>query len=206
LCSFYLLGSREQYAIELRNYTVSGRASQGIPSFLALVALSAALGYLAWRSLIVPSGRRAEPPLPLVDPARDSLEFFAVAGAAVDLAVIAPDGRRATSGDAIAESGRIPRSEGRLDCPNPASPIEAERVCTASVEIRFPASGTYRIIASARDARYETLNVGWGTHVARRGGAFDVPVQVTPAQPAEFAVIVARDGVSQRTVPRAPAR
>jgi len=164
------------------------------------VAASAALGYLAWIGLTrPPDGRRAAPRR--VAPANDSLAFVSVAGEGVDLELIAPDGRRASTAGGSA-APRIPASDASVDCPGYSEPGGTEAACTASIKVSEPAAGDYVVVVHSARPRALVVNVGWATTSQLKRGGFDVRVQAGPGTPSSFTIAAFRDGVTQRTEPR----
>jgi hypothetical protein len=179
---------------------MAGTRLQGIAGFVGLVVVSAVLGYLAWIGLTRPPNSRRASAL-RVAPANDSLAFIAVAGEGVDLEVIAPDGRRASTAGGLA-APRIPGSDASVDCPGFSDPGGTEAACTASISLAAPMPGDYVIVVRSARPRALVVNVGWATASQVKRGGFDVRVQVAPGKPASFAIAAVRDGVSQRSEPR----
>jgi len=165
----------------------------------AVVVASSAL---AWKFLTRPQ-RRPEPTR-LASDDRNGPGYVTVAGAAVDVEIVAPDGRRtSTAGRAEADDQRIPDSDGAVDCGGYGRQRESESACSASVMVRNPAFGAYRVVVSSADsARAETITVGYGGSTFRRSGAFSVRVIVGPKHAVEFGIIVSEEGASQRSQPR----
>lgn len=182
---------------------MAGDRSQGILGFVGLVAVCTALGYGAWIVLTRPKVRGAKAPIVRVDPAHDSVGFVAVAGEGVDIDVSGPSGARASTRGASAEAARLARSESSVDCPGFADPGGKESACTASINVKTPAVGDYTITVRSQDERAVTLNVGWASASQVRKGAFYVRVPVAARGASAFTIIVARDGVTQRSEPRA---
>lgn len=184
-----------------RNYTVAKDRSQGILGFFALLLLCGALGYGAWMLLIRPP----EPPRTAARraaPADDPVGFVSVAAEGVDLELVAPGDLRTTTTGGVGAERRIPRSESNVDCPGFSAPDGSESACTASIHVGTPAAGDYTVIVRSTTPRAVVLNVGWASVSEARRGAFDVPIQVSVGRAAAFAIIIARDGVSQRSEPR----
>lgn len=121
--------------------------------------------------------------------------FLSVAGAAVDLEVFAPGGRHTSTLSPPDTSMKIALSDGHVECDNYGDPKATESSCTASVVIRRPASGEYRVEASSSEKRAETLNVGWGGEGFRRAGGFDFLVSVEPRKSVSFVIVVSPEGV-----------
>jgi hypothetical protein len=176
-------------------------ALQGLRIALA-AAVVVASSALAWKFLTRPQ-RRPEPTR-LASDDRNGPGYVTVAGAAVDVEVVAPDGRRtSTAGRAEADSTRIPDSDGAVDCGGYGRQRESDASCSASVMIRNPVFGAYRVVISSADsARAETITVGYGGSVFRRSGAFSVRVIVGPRHPVDFGIIVSEEGASQRSQPK----
>jgi hypothetical protein len=180
--------------------------SQGILGFLGLVVVCAALGYGAWMALTRPKPRDGAVAARPVYTGPDSVGFFAVAGEGVDLEVAGPGGVVSTASGAAGP--KLPRSESSVDCPGVASPGAAEAACTVSINVGTPVPGDYTVTVRGSNgaARATLLNVGWGSAAGARRGGFDVRVQVTRGGATAFGVLVAREGVSQRSEPRAVSR
>lgn len=175
--------------------------SQGILGFIGLLLLCAALGYGAWMLLIRPPGpRQASARRPA--PADDPVGFVSIAAEGVDLEIVAPGGRRTATVGGVGADSRIARSESNVDCPGFSAPDGTESACTASIHLGTPDAGDYTVIVRSPASRAVVLNLGWASVSESRRGAFDVPVQVSAARAASFAIIVSRDGVSQRSEPR----
>lgn len=170
--------------------------------FIGLVAISAALGYGAWKAITRPKARPGQSAMRRVAPANDSLGFISVAGEGVDLEILAPDGSRTSTTGAADGPGRVPRSDATVDCPGFSDPGGREAACTVSIHLGAPAAGDYTIIARAADARVAVLNVGWATASQALKGAFDVRVQVARGGATAFTIIAGRDVVSRRSEPR----
>lgn len=179
--------------------------SQGILGFFGLVVVCAALGYGAWMALTRPKPRDGAAAARPVYTGPDSVGFFAVAGEGVELEVAGPGGVVST---AAAVGPKLPRSESSVDCPGVASPGAAEAACTVSINVGTPVPGDYTVTVRGSNgaARATLLNVGWGSASGARRGGFDVRVQVTRGGATAFGVLVAREGVSQRSEPRAVQR
>jgi hypothetical protein len=181
---------------------VARDGSQGILGFIGLVALSAVLGFGAWKVITRPKERPGQRAVRREPPANDSLGFISVAGEGVDLEIVAPDGSRTSTNGASTGPGRVPRSDATVDCPGFSAPGGRESECTASIHLGAPAPGDYTIIARAADARVVVLNVGWATASEVLRGAFDVRVQVSRGGASAFTIIASRDAVSRRSEPR----
>lgn len=168
-----------------------------IVGWLAVLAVSGVLGYWVWGALSTPPRPK---PVQALPSDRSGPGYVTVAGAAVDLEIIAPDGRRATTAAHGDTTGRIPGAHGGVECAGFGVLRESQNACSASVTVWNPAFGTYRVVVSATDsARAETLNVGYGGASFRRSGGFSVRVSVASGHPVEFAVTVNQDGASQRS-------
>jgi hypothetical protein len=183
--------------METRSQGISAvkRLLAGALPILLLMLVFGASAAVAWKLLTTrPLPRAAAKPPPPPEPG-----FVSVAGAAVDLEVFAPDGKHTRTGTVVdSAAAKIPESEGRVDCDNYGDPHATEANCTASVMIRHPAYGSYRIVATSADKRTEVLNIGFGGDRFARAGGFDVHVTVAPGRPATFTVSVAPEGASLR--------
>lgn len=163
-----------------------------------LVAGFAGAVMVSWSVITgTPKAPDAKPRATAPEPA-----FLSVAGAAVDLEVFAPDGRHTGTLGTPDSSTTIRDAQGHVDCDNYGDPRATEASCTASVLIRRPAFGDYRVIATSPDRRAETLTVGFGGDGFGRAGGFDVRVVLQPAVPVAFTVMVTAEGVSLRSQPR----
>ena len=177
--------------------------SQGILGFLGLVVVCAALGYGAWKALTRPKPRDAAAPPGRQHTGPDSVGFVSVAGEGVELEMLGPGGTRTSTAGGVAAQPKIAGSETSVDCPGFASPGGNESACTASINVNSPAPGDYTIVSRSGASRAVVLNVGWATASQARRGGFDVRVQVSRGGATSFAIIVSREGVSQRSEPRA---
>jgi hypothetical protein len=187
--------SRSQGIRQLRS-----AALQGIRILLGAAVVVAASA-IAWKFIMQPPPR-AKPPV-LAD--RTGPGFVAVAGEAVDIEVIAPDGKRTSTSAGADTTVRIPESDGSVDCGGYGRARESQTACSASVMLRSPAFGEYRVVVSSPDsARGETITVGYGGSTFRRTGGFSVRVVVGPQRPVDFAITVAAEGASQRSQPKMP--
>ena len=171
--------------------------SEAVPIVLLVLFFAGAVA-LSWRLITrapAPrqSARVAAPPEP---------PFLSVAGSAVDLDVVAPDGRHTGTASQSDTSSKIPASDGQVECDNYGDPHATESNCTASVVIQRPVYGEYRVVVSSADKRSETLNVGWGGDGFRRAGGFDVRVVLEAQRPTSFTITVAQEGASLRSEPR----
>jgi hypothetical protein len=173
---------------------------QGVRILLGTAVIVAASA-IAWKMITAPPPR-AKPPV-LAD--RTGPGFVAVAGEAVDIEVIAPDGKRTSTSAGADTTVRIPESDGSVDCGGYGRARESQTACSASVMLRSPAFGEYRVVVSSPDsARGETITVGYGGSTFRRTGGFSVRVVVGPQRPVDFAITVAAEGASQRSQPKMP--
>ena len=170
---------------------------EAIP-LVVLVAGFAGAVMVSWSVITrTPKAPDAKPRATTPEPA-----YLSVAGAAVDLEVFAPDGRHTGTLGTPDSSTTIRDAQGHVDCDNYGDPRATEASCTASVLIRRPAFGDYRVIATSPDRRAETLTVGFGGDGFGRAGGFDVRVVLQPAVPVAFTVMVTAEGVSLRSQPR----
>ncbi len=154
---------------------------------------------LAWKALTKPQAR---PKQTIVQTDRLGPGVLTVAVAAVDLELIAPDGRRVhTASKSDTSITPAPGAEGRVDCAGFGSGKQDDSECTATITLQNPVWGDYKLRVSSPDLRGETITIGWAGSTFSRSGATSVGVTVQPKQTVEFVVIVAPEGVSQRTVP-----
>lgn len=154
---------------------------------------------LAWKALTKPQAR---PKQVIVQTDRLGPGVLTVAVAAVDLELIAPDGRRVhTASKSDTSITPAPGAEGRVDCAGFGSGKQDDTECTATITLQNPVWGDYKLRVSSPDLRGETITIGWTGSTFARSGATSVGVTVQPKQTVEFVVIVAPEGVSQRTVP-----
>lgn len=169
---------------------------------LVLLALLFGSAAVAWKLLTRPEPR---PAAGINDPERNAPPYFSVAAAAVDLAVVGPDGWRATTAS-VADSGkRVPTAESNVDCGGYGREKEAESACTASIIVHEPALGTWHVIVTSNDStRGGALNVGYGGKGFRRSGGFPVRFLVDAHKSIEFTIVVAAEGVSQTSKVSAP--
>jgi hypothetical protein len=171
--------------------------AEAVPIVL-LVLLFAGAAALSWKLLSRPPARQQA--ARVVTPTEPA--FFSVAGSAVDIDVVAPDGRHTATAPQADTTKNIPASDGHVECDNYGDPHATEANCTASVVIKHPAYGDYRVVVSSADKRSETLNVGWGGEGFRRAGGFDVRVVLEAHGSTSFTVIVAPEGASLRSQSR----
>ena len=163
--------------------------------FAVLIASAA----LAWKSLTKPQPR---PRQTIVQTDRLGPGVLTVAVAAVDLELIAPDGRRVhTAARTDTSITPSPGVEGRVDCAGFGSGKQDDTDCTATITVQNPVWGDYKLRVSSPDLRGETITIGWTGSTFSRSGATSVGVTVPPRQTVEFSVIVAPEGASQRTAP-----
>ena len=162
---------------------------------LVLLALLVGSGAIAWKLLTRPEPR---PQPAIADAERDTPPYFSVAAAAVDLAVVGPDGRGATTASVADSSPRLPTAESNVDCGGFGRDKEAESACTASIIVHEPAPGSWRVIVTSSDStRGGVLNVGFGGKGFRRPGGFPVRFFVDAHRSVSFTIVVAAEGVSQ---------
>src|ERR1019366_3919138 len=88
-----------------------GAALQGVRILLGLAVIVASAA-IAWKFLTAPPPR-AKPPV-LAE--RTGPGFVAGAGEAVDLEVIAPDGKHTSTAAGADSAARIPESDAQVDC------------------------------------------------------------------------------------------
>jgi hypothetical protein len=161
----------------------------------ALVAVAVGLGKVLARPV-------ARPKAVYVDPEQTARPYLTVAGMGADIEVVAPDGRRAFTG-ASSDRGaaRISEADARVDCSGYGQPGATESACSASIIIPNPEFGDYRVIVTSNAPRGLSVTWGWGGTAFRRSGGGDARVVVEPRAPVSFTLIVAPDGVSQKSQP-----
>jgi hypothetical protein len=161
----------------------------------ALVAVAVGLGKVLAKPV-------ARPKATYVDPEQTARPYLTVAGMGVDIEVVSPDGRRAATGaSADSAAPRIAEADSRVDCSGYGQPNATESTCSASVIVPNPEFGDYRVIVSSSAPRGLAVTWGWGGSAFRRSGGGDARVIVEPRAPVSFTLIVAPDGVSQKTQP-----
>jgi hypothetical protein len=154
---------------------------------------------LAWKGLTKPEKRQKTV---VVQKDRLGPGVLTVAVEAVDLELIAPDGRNVhTASRRDTSVTTSPGVEGRVDCAGFGSGRQDDSECTATITVQNPVWGDYKLRVSSPDLRGETITIGWTGSTFTRSGATSVGVSVQPHQTVEFAVIVAPEGASQRTAP-----
>ncbi len=154
---------------------------------------------LAWKSLTKPQPRQKQV---IVQTDRLGPGILTIAVAAVDLELVAPDGRRvhtAVKTDTLIRP--MPGVEGRVDCAGFGSGKQDDSECTATITMQNPVWGDYKIRVTSPELRAEVITVGWAGSTFSRSGATSIGITVQPRQTIEFSVIVAPEGVSQRTAP-----
>ena len=173
----------------------AGIALRVVAAFAVLIGSAA----LAWKGLTKPQAR---PKQVIVQTDRLGPGVLTIAVAAVDLELIAPDGRRvhtASKSDTLISPA--PGAEGRVDCAGFGSGKQDDSDCTATITLQNPVWGDYKLRVTSPDLRGETITIGWTGSTFTRSGATTVAITEQPHQTVEFSVIVAAEGASQRTAP-----
>ena len=184
--------------IESQGKRLARRAGIGARIVLGFAALTGSAA-LAWKGLTKPEPR---PKQVIVDKDRLGPGMLTVAVAAVDLELIAPDGRRVhTASKTDTSITPAPGAEGRVDCVGFGSGKQDDSECTATITLQNPVWGDYKLRVSSPDLRGETITIGWTGNTFPRAGATAVNVTVQPKQTVEFVMIVAPEGASQKTAP-----
>jgi hypothetical protein len=161
----------------------------------ALVAVAVVLGKVLAKPV-------ARAPVVYVDPERTAKPYLTVAAMGADVEVVAPDGRRASTGASTDSAPpRITEADARVDCSGYGQPNASESACSASVLVPNPEFGEYRVIVSSSTPRGLAVTWGWGGTSFTRSGGGDARVVVEPRAPVSFVLIVAPDGASQKTQP-----
>jgi hypothetical protein len=167
--------------------------------FVILLGVLAGSAALAWKALTKPQAR---PKQVIVQTDRLGPGVLTVAVAAVDLELIAPDGRRVhTASRTDTSITPSPGVEGRVDCAGFGSGKQDDSECTATITMQNPVWGDYKLRVTSPDLRGETITIGWSGSTFTRSSATSIGITVQPRQTVEFSVIVAPEGVSQRTAP-----
>ena len=178
---------------------------QGIRILLGAAVIVAASA-VAWKLITLPPAR-SKPTRPKNDE-RNGPGYLIVAAQAVEVEVVADNGRRTGTASATSVAGadsatKIPDSEATVDCGGYGRLRESNTACSASITIHSPAFGSYRIVISSPDSvRGEAVTVGYGGLTFGRSGGFSVKVVVGPRRPVEFVINVASEGASLRSEPR----
>ena len=139
---------------------------------------------------------------------RNGPGYLIVAAQAVEVEVVADNGRRLGTAAATSVAGadsatKIPDSEALVDCGGYGRVRESDTACSASITIHSPALGAYRIVISSPDSvRGEAVTVGYGGVTFGRSGGFSVKVVVGPGKPSEFVINLASEGASLRSEPK----
>jgi hypothetical protein len=167
--------------------------------FVILLGALTGSAALAWKALTKPQARAKQV---IVQTDRLGPGVLTVAVAAVDLELIAPDGRRVhTASRTDTSITPSPGVEGRVDCAGFGSGKQDDSECTATITLQNPVWGDYKLRVTSPDLRGETITIGWTGSTFTRSGATSIGITVQPRQTEEFSVIVAPEGVSQRTAP-----
>jgi len=96
----------------------------------------------------------------------------------------------------------MPNAEGKVDCNDLGSVAAGDSSCTMSIAIQKPKFGDYRVVVSSSQPRVQLMTNGWGGEGFVPNGGHPSKLIVNPRSPVEFTLIVAPEGVSQRTEPR----
>jgi hypothetical protein len=131
---------------------------------------------------------------------RTETPHLTLAGDAVDLELITPDGKHAFTGSSVdpAITKSMDDVEARVDCSTYAGAKSNEQVCTATILMYRPPLGDYKVIVSGAEERNETITIGWGGLGFRRSGGLPISVAVVPGRPLTLTIRVFEDGVVQR--------
>ncbi|MCX5755700.1 MAG: hypothetical protein NTX19_06230 [Gemmatimonadetes bacterium] len=182
--------------------------SQGIQTligFVGLVVVCGVFGYGAWKILTRPKSGGSSQRARQTYTGPDSVGFVSVAGEGVDLELTAPSGSKTQTASSPAGAEKINGSETSVDCPGFVTPGSTEAACTASINVNTPPIGDYTVTVRSSTLRAVVLNIGWGSASQAKRGAFDIRVQVARGGATAFGIIVTREGVTQRSEPRAVA-
>ena len=154
---------------------------------------------LGFKTLSKPQPR---PKTVIVDSSRFGPGILTIAVAAVDIELIAPDGRRvhtASRSDTLISPA--PGAEGKVDCAGFGNGKQDDTECTAVITLQNPVFGDYKIRVTSPVLRGETITVGWVGSTFTRSGGTSIAVTAQPKQTVEFSVIVAPEGASQKSAP-----
>ena len=167
---------------------------------LGLSALLFGAAALAWM-LLTKKPPKAAPLRTLAEPVGPA--YLNLAAADVGIQFIGPDST-AVLAPAVRRGGLrpMPHSEGKVDCNDVGGVAAGDSSCTMSIAVGEPGFGDYRVVVSATRPRVELMTIGWGGAGFTRNGGLTVKLVVDQRSPVEFTLIVAPEGVSQRTEPR----
>lgn len=187
------------------NLSQGNRALRAFGEILKpILGLSAMLfggAALAWM-LLTRSDPKKAPPLPTLDTPVGEM-FMTVTVADIGIELTAPDGGRI----AVFTSGRggrpIPDAIPRVDCTDVGGTVAGDSTCTVSIQLKKPTFGEYVVRFGSARPRLEVMTIGWGGVGFNRNGGLSMKLASEPRHPQEFTLIVAPEGISQKSEPRA---
>ncbi len=169
---------------------------------LGLAAILFGGGALAWGLLTRGSGREKAPRLETLDKPVGEM-FLTVTVADLGVELTAPDGGKVVVFvPGAAPRNTIPDAQPKIDCTDAAGIVAGDSTCTISIQLKKPAFGDYRVRVTAAAPHVEVLTVGWGGIGFHRNGGLSMKIAAETRKPLEFTMIVAPEGVSQRTEPK----
>lgn len=167
---------------------------------LGLSALLFGAAALAWL-LLTKKPPKAAPLRTLAEPVGPA--YLNIAAADVGIEFVGPDSSVVlVPGERRGGLRLMRNAEGTVDCNDVGGVAAGDSSCTMSVAMTKPAFGDYRVVVSSTRPRVEIMNIGWGGEGFIRNGGLSVKLVVDERSPIEFTLIVAAEGVSQRTEPR----
>jgi hypothetical protein len=161
---------------------------------------------LAWGLLTKDNGREKAPRLQTLDKPVGEM-FLTATVADIGLELTAPDGGKVSvfvPGSATKSS--IADAQPKIDCADAAGVVAGDSTCTISVQLKKPAFGDWKVRLTAASPHVEVLSIAWGGIGFNRNGGLALKIAAEAKKPLEFTMIVAPEGVSQRTEPRPVAR
>ena len=175
---------------------------EGLKPILGLAAILAGGVALAWGLLTRDNGREKAPRLQTLDKPVGEM-FLTVTVADIGLELTAPDGRKVTVFvPGSPNAATIPHAQPKVDCTDAGGLVAGDSTCTVSVQLKKPIFGDYKVRMTATAQHVEVLTVGWGGVGFNRNGGLSMKIAAEARKPLEFTMIVAPEGVSQRTEPK----
>jgi len=179
---------------------------EGLKPILGLAAILAGGIALAWGLLTRDNGREQAPRLPTLDKPIGEM-FLTVTVADIGLELTAPDGGKVTVFvPGLPSTSTISDAQPKVDCTDAGGVVAGDSTCTISLQLKRPAFGDYKVRLTASAQHLEVLTVGWGGVGFTRNGGLSMKIAAEPRKTLEFTMIVAPEGVSQRTEPKVVAR
>ena len=179
---------------------------EALKPILGLTAILAVGVALAWGLLTRENGREKAPRLATLDKPVGEM-FLTITVADIGLELTAPDGRSVKIFvPGVPNVATIADAQPRVDCTDAGGVVAGDSTCTISVQLKRPAFGDYKVRMTAAAQHVEVLTVGWGGVGFNRNGGLSMKIAAEARKPLEFTMIVAPEGVSQRTEPKPVAR